>query len=109
MSLTYKIPDTGISLGGSYIRSSRTDAQKKLALGSGDNMEAWVAGANLEHAPFYAAVLYSESRNLNPVRSSALNISGFANKAKSFEAVASWNTPLSITASAGYIQSRGRS
>ncbi|MBS0909543.1 porin [Tatumella sp. JGM118] len=106
LSLTYKIPETGLTVGGSSIRSSRTDAQKKLSPGRGDNMDAWVAGANLEHGPFYAAVLYSESRNLSQVRSSPLNIYGFANKAKSFEAVASWNTPLRFTASVGYIQSR---
>lgn len=106
MSLTYNVPETGVSVGGAYIRSSRTDAQKKLSPGSGDNTEAWVAGANLDHAPFYAAVVYSESHNLSQVRSSRLNLSGFANKARSFEAVASWNTPFRLTASAGYLQSR---
>jgi outer membrane pore protein E len=113
-SLSYDIADTGLTIGAGYSNSNRTLAQKNLAVGTGDNAEAWTTGLKYDDHNVYLAAMYAEIRNMTPISGTASingvnrSISGFANKNQAFEVIAQYQFDFGLRPSLGYVQSKGK-
>lgn len=101
-SASYDISDA-VALSGAYSTSKRTAAQQLLARGDGERAEIWASGITYDSDGLYLAALYSNSHNLTRIGSS-----GYANKADSYEAVASYVFESGFKPFVGYFQSRGK-
>lgn len=104
-SLAYDFGGSPISVIGAYANSDRTNAQNTtLALGRGENAEAWAAGLKYDANDLYIASFYSVSYNMTPVTSGT----GFANKAENFEAVIQYQFDFGLRPSLGYVLTKGK-
>lgn len=102
-SLSYELISNLIVLG-TFSSSKRTAAQQRLKWAHGDRAEVWASGVKYEHNGLYLAALYSDSHNLTKIMSP----SGYANKAESYESVASYTFSSGIKPFLGYFRSRGK-
>ena len=104
-SLAYDFGGSPVTIIGAYANSDRTNAQNTaLALGRGQNAEAWATGVKYDANNVYLATFYSVSYNMTPVSSSL----GFANKAQNFEAVAQYQFDFGLRPSVGYVLTKGK-
>ncbi|MGM7603852.1 porin [Proteus mirabilis] len=94
----------GVTLGGGYSNSSRTDEQKRASTAKGERAEAWNIGGKFEANNVYLAAMYGETRNMTGY--SGGNI---ANKTQNIELTAQYDfADLGIKPSLGYVQSKGK-
>ncbi|MFI8415557.1 porin OmpC [Serratia sp. NPDC078593] len=113
LSSSYEIID-GLSVGAAYASSNRTSQQKQGAFGKGDKADIWAAGMKFDANGVYLAATYAESHNIAPlsgkatVNNSTTAVSGFANKAQSFEMVAQYQFDFGLRPSIAYVQSKGK-
>ncbi|WP_279051983.1 porin [Cedecea davisae] len=113
-SLTYDIADTGLTVGGAYANSDRTNKQESGAYGQGTKAEAWTTGIKYDKNNVYLATTYAETRNMTPISvpgslaNSASNVSGFANKNQAFEVVAQYQFDFGLRPSIGYVHSKAK-
>nr|WP_142017194.1 porin OmpC [Serratia fonticola] len=105
LSSTYAILDTGISVGGAYSSSDRTDDQTNKTTAGGNKAEAWTFGAKYDANNVYLAAMYAETRNMTPYGSSDYTI---ANKTQNFEVVAQYQFDFGLRPSIAYLQSKGK-
>lgn len=101
-SLSYEVLDNFTVLG-TFSSSRRTATQQRLKWADGDRAEIWATGVKYDSDGLYLAALYSDSHNLTKISSS-----GYANKAESLEAVASYTFANGIKPFIGYFRSRGK-
>ncbi|MDR3434000.1 MAG: porin [Rouxiella aceris] len=114
LSATYDI-GAGISAGGAYASSDRTNTQAASTLGKGDKADAWTGGLKYDNHGVYLATMYAETRNMLPVSvpagQSSLTtaaVSGYANKTQTFEAVAQYQFDWGLRPSLGYVQTKAK-
>lgn len=108
-SLVYKLEDTGVSISGAYTHSDRTDAQQTATYGHGDSAEAWATGLKYKDNAVYLAAIYSETRNMTPLKGINYGTSvGAANKAQNIEMVGQYTFANGLTPSLGYVQTKGK-
>lgn len=100
-SLSYEILDN-LTILSAYTSSKRTSAQQQLKWAKGDKADVWAVGVKYNNDGLYLASLFSESHNLKKISSS-----GYANKAISYEAVASYSFSNGLLPYMGYFNSRG--
>ncbi|UYU32719.1 phosphoporin PhoE [Siccibacter colletis] len=103
-SLSYDFGGSDFAISGAYAKSDRTEEQNTMALGRGDNAEAWVTGVKYDANDLYMAAMYGVSNNMTPISSSL----GFANKAENFEAVIQYQFDFGLRPSLGYVLSKGK-
>ncbi|EAA1976469.1 porin [Salmonella enterica] len=100
-SLSYQLLNT-ITVLGTYSSSKRTKEQQHLKWGNGVYADVWAGGIKYEYNGLYLAALYSKSHNLTKIKSS-----GYANEAKSYETVASYQFSSGLKPFIGYFLSHG--
>ncbi len=109
MAVSYDL-GWGISAIGALTSASRPDKQKDHLYGQGGNKANAYAGAlKYDARNYYLAAMYSQSYNLlrfGDVKDDK-KISGFANKAQTFEAVAQYLFDFGFSPSLAYVQTRG--
>lgn len=103
-STTYDI-GWGLSAGGAYANSDRTQAQRSFGMANGDRARAWTLGLKYDRDNLYLAANYTRTQNMTYVDGG--NYTGFAPKADAVEAVAQYHFDSGITPSLAYLQSRG--
>lgn len=108
-STTYDFGE-GFAVSAGYANSNRTLLQKED--GQGDKAEAWATSAKYDANNLYAAVMYSETRNMTRfgVKNTDLDIDTnvFANKTQNIEAVVQYQFDFGLRPSLGYVQSKGK-
>ncbi|CAG9414870.1 porin [Providencia alcalifaciens] len=96
----------GVTLGGGYSNSARTEAQKALtSTARGERAEAWNVGAKFDANNVYLAAMYGQSLNTTHYGSDNL----IANKTENVELVAQYLFDFGLKPSIGYNQSKGKS
>lgn len=100
-SLSYELLDN-LTFLTAYTSSKRTLAQQKLKWGNGERADVWAVGLKYNNNGLYLASLFSESHNLKKI-----SASGYANKAISYEAVATYSFSNGFMPYIGYFKSRG--
>lgn len=120
-SAQYEIPESGVTLGGTYTNSSTTDATgvisdangnaltPELRLADGKRAETWAVGAKYDANSIYLATIYGETHNTTPATLSVLGASVpvFLDKTKNFEVAASYVFDFGLQPTIGYVQSKG--
>lgn len=113
MSIAYDFGH-GISATGALTSANRASAQKELPYGhGGDKANAYAAAIKYDAKKYYLAIMYSQSYNLlrfgefKPNEQEKKKISGFANKARTLEAVAQYLFDFGLTPSLAYVQTWG--
>ena len=108
-SLTYDFGGSDFAISAAYTNSDRTNVQqaKSLAKG-GKNAESWGTGVKYDANNIYLAMIYTETRNMTPVKGLVSADQGFANKAQNFEAVAQYQFDFGLRPSLGYVQMKGK-
>lgn len=111
-SLSYKILDS-LSLKAAVSSSNRTLDQKNSVYGGGDKAEAWATGIKYDNNGVYLAANYAETRNMNSISGSDVNvngtvedISGYANKLQNIEVVAQYQFDFGLRPSLAYVQTK---
>ncbi|ELQ6172778.1 phosphoporin PhoE [Cronobacter dublinensis] len=107
-ALTYDFGGSDFVLGGAYTTSDRTNVQELKALGGGERADAWAAGAKYDANNLYLAVMYSETRNMTPIKGADAADQGFANKTQNFEAVVQYQFDFGLRPSLGYVMQKGK-
>lgn len=94
----------GVTLGGGYSSSARTNWQEHKSDATGKRAEAWNVGGKFEANNVYLAAMYGETRNMNYYGDGAI-----ANKTQNIELTAQYDfADLGIKPSLGYVQSKGK-
>lgn len=113
-SATYDI-GAGISAGAGYTSSDRTNTQANSTLGDGDKATAWNAGLKYDNNGVYLAAIYAETRRMIAITApagassqTAAAVSGYADKAQTFEAVAQYQFDWGLRPSLGYVQTKAK-
>ncbi|ASG64061.1 TPA: phosphoporin PhoE [Kluyvera ascorbata] len=108
-SLSYDFGGSDFAISAAYTNSDRTDIQqaKSLAKG-GKNAESWGTGVKYDANNIYLAMIYTETRNMTPIKGLVSADQGFANKAQNFEAVAQYQFDFGLRPSLGYVQMKGK-
>lgn len=102
-SLTYALGE-GFSVGSAVSSSKRTSDQNRVGvLGHGDDATTYTGGLKYDANNIYLATQYTQSYN-----ATAINKSGFANKAQNFEVVAQYQFDFGLRPSIAYLQSKGK-
>ncbi|ATF91805.1 Porin ompk36 [Cedecea neteri] len=102
-SLTYALGE-GFSVGSAISSSKRTADQNAAGvLGHGDDATTYTGGLKYDANNIYLATQYTQSYN-----ATAINKSGFANKAQNFEVVAQYQFDFGLRPSIAYLQSKGK-
>ncbi|ENB4893184.1 porin OmpC [Escherichia albertii] len=104
ISSTYNL-GMGISLGGAYTSSDRTNQQVEYSTAEGDKADAWTAGAKYDANNIYLATMYSETRNMTPYGNSANTI---ANKTQNFEVTAQYQFDFGLRPTVSFLMSKGK-
>lgn len=107
-SLTYDFGGSDFAISGAYTTSDRTDLQEAKALGRGEKADAWAAGVKYDANNLYLAMMYSETRNMTPIKGGTAAFQGFANKTQNFEAVAQYQFDFGLRPSVGYVMQKGK-
>lgn len=114
VSATYDI-GAGISAGGAYTSSDRTNTQANSTLGKGDKANAWNAGLKYDNNGVYLAAIYAQTERMVGISvpagvSSLTNsaVSGYADKTQTFEAVAQYQFDWGLRPSLGYVQTKAK-
>lgn len=96
----------GVTLGGGYSNSARTESQKTQSGATGDRAQAWNVGGKFDANNVYLAAMYGETLNMTPYGSNTQ----VANKTKNIELVAQYLfEDFNLKPSLAYIQSKGYS
>lgn len=108
-ALTYDFGGSDFAISAAYTNSDRTNVQqaKSLAQG-GKNAESWGTGVKYDANNIYLAMIYTETRNMTPIKGLVSADQGFANKAQNFEAVAQYQFDFGLRPSLGYVQMKGK-
>lgn len=94
----------GVTLGGGYSSSARTNWQEHHSDATGKNAEAWNFGGKFAANNVYLAAMYGESRNMNYYGDGSI-----ANKTQNIELTAQYDfVDLGLKPSLGYVQSKGK-
>ena len=107
LSTTYEYE--GFGVGATYAKSDRTDRQAvgdSSFMASGKNAEVWAAGLKYDANNIYLATTYSETRNMTTYGGSG--VTGIADKAQNFEAVAQYQFDFGLRPSIAYLKSKGK-
>ena len=111
-SLSYKIIDS-LSLKAAVSSSNRTLNQKNSTYGGGEKAEAWATGLKYDDNGVYLAATYAETRNMNPISGSDVNVNGtvedikgYANKLQNIELVAQYQFDFGLRPSLAYVQTK---
>jgi outer membrane pore protein E len=108
-SLTYDFGGSDFAMSAAYTNSDRTDIQQAKSLSQGGkNAESWGTGLKYDANNIYLAMIYTETRNMTPVKGLVSADQGFANKAQNFEAVAQYQFDFGLRPSLGYVQMKGK-
>ncbi|PYZ61086.1 porin [Providencia rettgeri] len=95
----------GVSLGGGYSSSARTEQQKAPAsTAGGDKAQAWNVGAKFDANNLYLAAMYGQTLNTTYFGSD----NEIANKTENVELVAQYLFDFGLKPSLGYNQSKGK-
>ncbi|MEQ5725292.1 porin [Providencia rettgeri] len=96
----------GVSLGGGYSSSARTEKQKdsKVTGAGGDKAQAWNVGAKFDANNLYLAAMYGQTLNTTYFGSD----NKIANKTENVELVAQYLFDFGLKPSLGYNQSKGK-
>ncbi|MTB67720.1 porin [Providencia sp. wls1943] len=95
----------GVTLGGGYSNSARTEAQKALSsTARGERAEAWNVGAKFDANNVYLAAMYGQTLNTTHYGSAH----DIANKTENVELVAQYLFDFGLKPSLGYNQSKGK-
>ncbi len=114
LSTTYAFGDSGISAGGAYSSSDRTNGQTSSRYGKGDKADAWTGGLKYDNNGVYLAAMYAETRNMigisvpGSLAGTTASVSGYANKTQSFETVAQYQFDWGLRPSLGYVQTKAK-
>ncbi|HIE5766701.1 TPA: porin [Proteus mirabilis] len=93
----------GVTLGGGYSNSARSNWQQFHSSATGKRAEAWNFGGKFEANNVYLAAMYGETRNMTSFNK------GIANKTQNIELTAQYDfKDLGIKPSLGYVQSKGK-
>ncbi|MTC61628.1 porin [Providencia rustigianii] len=96
----------GVTLGGGYSNSARTEAQKyENSTADGKRAEAWNVGAKFDANNVYLAAMYGQTLNTTHFGSDH----DIANKTENVELVAQYLFDFGLKPSIGYNQSKGKS
>ena len=90
----------GFSLSAAYMRSGRTDEQKRQIKNLGEHAEAWATSLKYEDSAFYFATTWGETHNMT-----ALNDGSVAPRTKNLEVVAQYLFESGLRPSIGWLQS----
>ncbi|MBP2171281.1 outer membrane pore protein E [Erwinia toletana] len=102
VSVSYDFDWDGTLLA-AYGNSKRTAAQQALAYGDGEHAEMWAAGFKYNPGKFYAAIKYSQGKNITPIKNY-----GYANKTQNFEAYMRYVADSGVIPGIGWFQSKGK-
>lgn len=94
----------GVSLGGGYSNSARTDGQR--AIESGKRAEAWNVGGKFDANNVYLAAMYGQTHNTSRYDDNGTGL--IANKTENVELVAQYLFDFGLKPSIGYNQSKGK-
>ncbi|MEQ5183223.1 porin [Providencia alcalifaciens] len=95
----------GVTLGGGYSNSARTEAQKYgNSTARGDRAQAWNVGGKFDANNVYLAAMYGETLNTTHFGKSH----DIANKTQNVELVAQYLFDFGLKPSLGYNQSKGK-
>lgn len=95
----------GVTLGGGYSNSARTEAQKyEGSTAHGDRAQAWNVGGKFDANNVYLAAMYGETLNTTHFGSAH----EIANKTQNVELVAQYLFDFGLKPSLGYNQSKGK-
>ncbi|HHR6207333.1 TPA: porin [Providencia alcalifaciens] len=95
----------GVTLGGGYSNSARTEAQKYAkSTAHGERAEAWNVGAKFDANNVYLAAMYGQTLNTTHYGSAHR----IANKTENIELVAQYLFDFGLKPSIGYNQSKGK-
>jgi outer membrane pore protein C len=103
-STTYDI-GMGLSAGGAYADSARTQVQRNISLSASERARAWTLGLKYDQGDLYLAADYTHTENMTYV--DGRRFRGFVPKADAVEAVAQYHFDSGITPSIAYLQARG--
>ncbi|WP_407901386.1 porin [Providencia rustigianii] len=96
----------GVTLGGGYSNSARTEAQKYAkSTARGERAEAWNVGAKFDANNVYLAAMYGQTLNTTHYG----DLDRIANKTENVELVAQYLFDFGLKPSIGYNQSKGKS
>ncbi|MBV2191487.1 porin [Providencia rettgeri] len=93
----------GVTLGGGYSNSARTENQK-TSKARGDRAQAWNVGAKFDANNLYLAAMYGETLNMTHYGSKDF----IANKTQNVELVAQYLFDFGLKPSVAYVQSKGK-
>lgn len=94
----------GVTLGGGYSNSARTEAQKYNSEAEGKRAEAWNVGGKFDANNVYLAAMYGQTLNTTHFGSD----NEIANKTENVELVAQYLFDFGLKPSIGYNQSKGK-
>ncbi|WP_272516447.1 MULTISPECIES: porin [unclassified Providencia] len=94
----------GVTLGGGYSNSARTENQKKSEA-TGDRAQAWNVGAKFDANNLYLAAMYGQTLNMTHYGKDDL----VANKTENIELVGQYLFDFGLKPSVAYVQSKGKS
>lgn len=98
----------GITAGGTFASSDRTDGQNALVYGRGDRADAYRGALKYDHNGVYLAATYTETFNSTPFGSSSKSVYGFANRAQVVELLAQYQFTNGLAPIVAYLQTRGK-
>lgn len=99
----------GVTLGGGYSSSARTDWQKNHSEAKGKRAEAWNFGGKFEANNVYLAAMYGETRNMTTYGGLHNTDDMIANKTQNIELTAQYDfKDLGLKPSLAYVQSKGK-
>ncbi|MGO2304017.1 MAG: porin [Providencia sp.] len=95
----------GVTLGGGYSNSARTEAQKATtSTARGDRAQAWNVGGKFDANNVYLAAMYGQTLNTTHFG----KVDAIANKTENVELVAQYLFDFGLKPSLGYNQSKGK-
>ncbi|CAM3824515.1 porin OmpC [Rahnella bruchi] len=103
LSTTYDF-GMGVSVGGAYASSDRTNDQINYTNADGDKADVWTLGAKYDANNVYLATMYSETRNMTAYGDG----SNVANKTQNFEVTAQYQFDFGLRPEVSYLQSKGK-
>ncbi|SFN38465.1 outer membrane pore protein E [Izhakiella capsodis] len=117
VSLSYAIPETGLSISSAFTSSDRTAEQQSLVFGHGNKAEAFGGGIKYDANGLYLAAIYTQTYNMTPfITTNAIagttnttsgTYAGMANKATDVEVLAQYQFNSGLRPSLGYVQTTG--
>jgi len=107
-SLSYDI-GAGVSVAGAFFNSDRTDEQNSAPgiMGQGKKAEGYSGGLKYDAHNVYLAAMFTQSYNASRFGSTDSEAYGYANKAQSVEAYASYQFDFGLRPFVAYNQTRG--